>query len=85
MLEAGCVILTVWLVLNLIPSAWIVMTTVFGDGHAPALTSILSVDEVDALSPAMLGDARFHRRPRQRHQLRLLLVGAACGLARALL
>lgn len=50
MLRAGCWVLTAWAVLNLIPSFVIVLNTLFRGGHTPALYSVLSEQEVEALS-----------------------------------
>ena len=54
MLRIGCVILTAWSVLNLVPSVVIVVNTLFRGGHTPALYSILTAGEVSALSPETL-------------------------------
>ena len=54
MLRIGCILLTAWTVLNLIPSAAIVISTLFGDGHTPALYLLLTRVEVERLSPDVL-------------------------------
>lgn len=50
MLKTGCVVLSLWTVLNLIPSAWILLSTGFLDGDSPAITQILTAEEVATLS-----------------------------------
>lgn len=52
--KAGCIVLTLWTTLNLIPSGIIVVSTMFFGGHTPALSLRLSEDEVEALSPDVL-------------------------------
>ncbi len=54
MLKIGCIILTTWAILNLIPSSIIVIHTIFRGGHTPALYSILDEQEVGALSTETL-------------------------------
>lgn len=54
MLKTGCLILSAWIVLNLIPSTMIVVGTLFFGGHTPALYLILTEEEVGALSPEVL-------------------------------
>ncbi len=54
MLRAGCVALSLWLLLNLVPSAIIVVRTLTGDGHTPALYMLLDQAEVDALDERVL-------------------------------
>lgn len=53
-LKVGCAVLTVWTVLNLIPSAGIIVFTLFYDGHTPALYSLLNDKEADALPADVL-------------------------------
>ncbi len=50
MLRLGCIVLTAWAVLNLIPAAYIVIATTFWDVDSPAIGQILSADEVRALA-----------------------------------
>ena len=54
MLRIGCIVLTAWTVLNLIPSAAIVVNTIFRDGHTPALYLLLTEEEVGDLEPDVL-------------------------------
>lgn len=54
MLLTGCIVLTVWAVLNLIPSITILVNTLFYGGHTPALYLILTKEEVGALAPHVL-------------------------------
>ena len=57
MLKAGCVVLSVWSVLNLIPSSWIVVSILFRGGNAPGLYALLTQDQVRALAPDVLASA----------------------------
>ena len=51
MLKIGCAILSIWTVLNLIPSAFILVDTVFLDGHSPGFYLLLTEEEVGSLEP----------------------------------
>ena len=50
MLRSGCLVLSLWAFLNLLPSAWILVTTSFFEGDSPAIDQILDDEEVAALS-----------------------------------
>ncbi len=50
MLRSGCIVLSLWAVLNLLPSIWILVSTTFFDGDSPAVFQILDAEEVAALS-----------------------------------
>lgn len=50
MLRIGCIVLSLWALLNLLPSAWILVSTTFLDGDSPAIFQILDDHEVAALS-----------------------------------
>lgn len=50
MLRTGCILLTIWTLLNLVPSLWIIVSTVFLDGNSPAIYQILSTQEVKNLT-----------------------------------
>lgn len=54
MLRAGCILLTIWTLLNLVPSSMIALSTLFFDGHTPALTLLLTPGDVETLSPEVL-------------------------------
>ena len=51
MLKIGCAILSIWTVLNLIPSGMIIVDTIFSGGHTPGLYLLLTEDEVSSLEP----------------------------------
>lgn len=50
MLRIGCIILTLWTVLNLVPSSWILISTVFLDGDSPAVFQILDENDLAGLT-----------------------------------
>ncbi|HBE69245.1 MAG TPA: hypothetical protein DDW52_13940 [Planctomycetaceae bacterium] len=50
MLRLGCVILTIWVVLNLIPAAYIVVTTAWMGVDSPAVGQILDPQEQKLLT-----------------------------------
>jgi hypothetical protein len=50
MLRIGCVVLSTWVILNLVPSMVIVINTMFLGGHTPAVYSVLTEEEVAAPS-----------------------------------
>ncbi len=50
-LRAGCVVITLWAVLNMIPSLFILLNTTFRDGNSPAIYQILSDSEIGELTP----------------------------------
>ena len=54
MLRPGCILLTAWTALNLIPSAVILIHTILGGGHTLALYALLTEEDVGALSPEVL-------------------------------
>jgi len=54
MLKSGCIILTIWSLLNLAASGAILSETLLGRGHTPAVYSLLNEDEVSELSPKTL-------------------------------
>lgn len=49
MLNIGCITLSIWVTLNLIASVLVVAQTMFFGGHTPALTSVLTAEEVASL------------------------------------
>lgn len=51
MLRLGSAIISLWLVLNLVPSLLILANTIFLDGNSPALYQLLDDQQVKALSP----------------------------------
>ena len=51
MLKIGCAILSIWTVLNLIPSGVILIDTIWGDGHTPGIYLLLTEEEVAGLEP----------------------------------
>ena len=51
MLRFGCIVLTIWVVLNLIPATYIVVTTTWFNADSPAVGQILSSQELELLSP----------------------------------
>ncbi|NKB89583.1 MAG: FtsX-like permease family protein [Acidobacteria bacterium] len=57
MLKAGCIVLSAWALLNLLPSAWIVFSILQGDLNAPGLYALLTPEEVAALAPDALAGA----------------------------
>ena len=54
MLKLGSGILSIWLILNFIPSSVIVVDTLFRGGHTPALYAVLTEEEVSSLSAEVL-------------------------------
>ena len=50
MLRVGCIILTTWVLLNLIPASYIVISTTFWGVDSPAIGQILSAKEIQALT-----------------------------------
>ena len=57
MLKSGCIILSIWSALNIIPSIGIVVGILFLGKNTPALTALLSDAEVNALGIAVLDTA----------------------------
>ncbi|GAB5404953.1 MAG: hypothetical protein Aurels2KO_31840 [Aureliella sp.] len=51
MLRLGCIILTIWVVLNLVPATYIVFATTWLDVDSPAVGQILNSQEIESLSP----------------------------------
>lgn len=54
MLRAGCIVLSIWLILNVIPSCTILATTLSGNGHTPAINVLLDDADVANLSAETL-------------------------------
>ena len=54
MLVSGCALLSVWSVLNLVPSGYIVLDTLFWGGHTPAVYAVLSEAEGEGLGAGTL-------------------------------
>lgn len=54
MLKSGCIVLSLWVVVNLFASIYVVADTLLLGGHTPAITAILSVDDVSRLSSETL-------------------------------
>ena len=54
MLKLGCVVLSLWLIVNLAASCVVLADTLTGHGHTPALYALLSPDEVGQLDPETL-------------------------------
>ena len=54
MLKAGCIVLSFWAVMNLVPSAYIVVRVLTGTLHAPALYSLVAEDDIERLDGAVL-------------------------------
>ncbi len=54
MLKIGCVILSLWTILNLVPSLLILINTIFRGGHTPALYAVLNEEQVNGLSAEVL-------------------------------
>ena len=52
MLRSGCIVLSLWSLLNLIPSAVIVVSSTFWDANTPAIGQILSAEEIRSLTPS---------------------------------
>ena len=57
MLKTGSVILSIWSGLNLVPSLGILTLVVFLDKNAPALSVLLTEDEISMLSADVLATA----------------------------
>ena len=49
MLKLGSMLLSLWSVLNLLPSTWILVSILFRGGNAPGLTGVLTEPQVRAL------------------------------------
>lgn len=54
MLRLGCIILTAWIVLNIVPSVFIVANTMAQTGHTPALYTLLNENDVNQLNAETL-------------------------------
>ena len=50
MLRAGCIILTAWVLLNLIPASYVVVSTTLWGADAPAVGQILNTAEIQSLT-----------------------------------
>jgi len=50
MLRVGCIVLSIWAGLNLLPSVFILVSTGLLDRDAPAVAQILDAEEIEALS-----------------------------------
>jgi len=54
MLKSGCIILTIWSLLNFAASSVILTNTLLGRGHTPAIYLMLSEADVSQLSPKIV-------------------------------
>ena len=50
MLRAGCIVLSIWLILNVIPSCMILVATLTQQGHTPAIYGLLDESDIENLS-----------------------------------
>ena len=57
MLKLGSMLLSLWSVLNLLPSTWILASILFRGGNAPGLTGVLTEPQVRALGREALAAA----------------------------